>query len=205
MKSLVALLNHLLSSAWGQALLGIWPARHKRLCAELIWRAHRDQCARRLWSRPSYRRTVQRLQQLIRLDLSNTRRLKQIIAQHGWPGRTVVGPIGGQAAWLLVQHADHDLAFQQRCLPLLEQAVQDQEASTSMWAYLTDRVRVKEGRPQVYGTQLDGMLQVLPMEEETRVDERRAEVGLLPLAESIEQMRGTQLRPWLEVRAEYEA
>jgi hypothetical protein len=94
MRLFVVFLNYLLTSAFGQALLGISFGRHKRLCAELIWMAYRDQRARRTWSQPHYRRTVQRLGQLIRLDLSNTRRLKQIVAQHGWPGQSLVGPIG---------------------------------------------------------------------------------------------------------------
>jgi hypothetical protein len=200
MSFLVAFLNRLLTSAFGQAVLGIGLAKNKRLCAELIWRAYRDQRARKVWSKPHHRRTVQRLQRLIRLDLSNTRRLKQIVAQHGWPGQSLVGPIGEQAAWLLAQHADHDLAFQQYCLPLLERAVQNQEASPANWAYLIDRVRVAEGHPQVYGTQFHGALRPLPIEDATRVDERRAEVGLPPLAEYIEQMHKAQAQqpPWSE-------
>ena len=198
MRLLTVLLNPFLISAFGQALLGIGLAKNKRLCAELLWMAYRDQRARKVWSSPYYRRTVRRLQQLIRLDLANTRRLKKLVARHGWPGQCLVGPIGGQAAWLLAQHADHDLVFQQHCLALLERAVQDQEAPAANWAYLVDRVRVEEGRPQIYGTQFHGQLQPLPIEDEARVDERRAEVGLPPLAEYIEQMREARAMypPW---------
>lgn len=204
MSFLVVLVNRLLSSAFGQALLGIWFAQNKRLCAELLWRAHRDQRARKLWWQPHYHRNVQRLQQLILLDLSNSRRLKEIVAVYGWPGRSVVGPTGEQAAWLLAQHSDHDLPFQQHCLALLEQAIKNREAPAAHWAYLTDRVRVAEGRPQVYGTQFHGALQPLPIEDETRVDERRAEVGLPPLAEHVEGMRQARAHapPWHEWSAE---
>ena len=204
MRFLVDLLNRLLSTTVGQAVLGISLAKHKQLCAELIWRAHQDQHARQTWSKPQDRLTVRQFLNLIRVDLSNTRRLKQIVAQHGWPGQSLVGPIGEQSAWLLAQHADHDLAFQQHCLALLEQAMQNQEAPADQWAYLTDRVRVAEGRPQVYGSQFHGALQPLPIEDETRVDERRAKVGLPPLADHVELMRQARAQQpsWSEWSAE---
>lgn len=45
------------------------------------------------------------------IDKQNTARMKEIIRQHGWPGRTLVGEEAAQGAWLLVQHADHDVEF----------------------------------------------------------------------------------------------
>src|SRR5262249_42523708 len=38
----------------------------------------------------------------------NVEWLKQVIADRGWPGRSLVGPDAADAAWLIVQHADHD-------------------------------------------------------------------------------------------------
>jgi hypothetical protein len=55
-------------------------------------------------------------------------------------------PKRGQAAWLLVQHADHDPAFQRVCLELLGGAVRAGEADVRHHAYLTDRVLLAEGR-----------------------------------------------------------
>ncbi len=40
-----------------------------------------------------------------------------------------------------------------QCLLLMEQAVSKGEASAKDYAYLLDRVRMNQGRPQVYGTQ----------------------------------------------------
>jgi hypothetical protein len=62
------------------------------------------------------------------VDAANTARMKRIIAERGWPGRSMVGADGAQAAWLLVQHADHDPAFQRACPELLGQAVHADEA-----------------------------------------------------------------------------
>lgn len=133
MNRLAALLNLLLANSSGQAILGIILAKYKRLCAELVWMAHRDQQARQRWEQPHQPRTVHDLEQLIRIDLSNTQRLKRAVAKYGWPGERLVGPIGAQAAWLLAQHADHDTAFQKLSLGLLREAVKHQDAPLRIW------------------------------------------------------------------------
>jgi hypothetical protein len=63
----------------------------------------------------------------------------------------------------------------------LRGAVADGEASPGNLAYLEDRVRVHDGRPQLYGTQFtvaDGELQPSPIEDPQRLDARRAAAGL---------------------------
>ena len=52
------------------------------------------------------------------IDDKNRTRLKEIVDQYGWPGKSMVGKDGAQAAWLLAQHADADHAFQKKCLAL---------------------------------------------------------------------------------------
>lgn len=120
------------------------------------------------------------------VDRRNTARIREIVARAGWPDKGLVGQDGAQAAWLLVQHAD-DLAFQRHCLALLEQAGSGLVDPAHV-AYLADRVRVKEGRPQLYGTQLlerEGQLVPCPIEDEEHVDRRRARAGLPHLAEYV--------------------
>ncbi len=119
------------------------------------------------------------------VDKTNTRRMHGIIDKYGWPGKTMVGSDGAGAAFLLVQHADWDTVFQKKCLPLLQKAADEGEASKSDMAYLTHRIRVAAGREQLYGTQCswkDTIVQLEPIEDSLHVDERRAEVGLYPLA-----------------------
>ena len=119
------------------------------------------------------------------VDTKHTARMKAIIGEHGWPGHSLVGEDGAHAAWLLVQHAD--ASFMAQCLPLLERAVSAGEASAKDYAYLLDRVRMNQGKPQVYGTQFtsgaDGKLVLHPVEDVEHVDERRAAVGLPSMAE----------------------
>jgi uncharacterized iron-regulated protein len=126
-------------------------------------------------------------QEMSKVDQENTAWIKQVIERHGWPGRSLVGDNGAFAAWLLVQHADADPAFQAQCLELMKEAYEKGEVHGRELAYLTDRVLVNQGKEQRYGTQFwtppFGRLQPRPIEDETRVDDRRAEMGLEPLAE----------------------
>ena len=117
---------------------------------------------------------------------TNTERMKHIVKQIGWPTVSKVGSEASDDAWLLVQHADHDVAFQKECLDLMKKESQE-EVSEEDIAYLHDRICVNEGRPQFYGTQFTtneyGAYGPEPIENIELVDERRAEIGLKPLAE----------------------
>ena len=131
------------------------------------------------------------LKRLTDVDRANREWLRGFIDKKGWPGQKLVGFDGSDAAWLLVQHADADPAFQKQCLTLLEAAVKRRDARPTHLAYLTDRVLSGEGKKQVYGTQFttkDGRLEPRPIEDEANVDRRRAAVGLRPLAEYRKQM-----------------
>ncbi|MDQ3133898.1 MAG: hypothetical protein M3Q76_03710, partial [Acidobacteriota bacterium] len=85
------------------------------------------------------------------IDDSNTKRMRAIVRQHGWPGPELVGKDGTEAAFLLVQHSN--LAFQKEMLPLVQNAYKSGKLSGQSYALLLDRVLVGEGKLQVYGTQ----------------------------------------------------
>ena len=124
---------------------------------------------------------------MARIDGPNTERLKEIVAARGWPTRDEVGEDGRAAVFLIVQHADRDPAFQRQALDPMREAYEAGDASGGDFALLTDRVRVAEGQPQLYGSQLfmePGKAPALrPIEDSAHVDARRAEVGLPPLSE----------------------
>ncbi|WP_290001528.1 DUF6624 domain-containing protein [Algoriphagus sediminis] len=91
--------------------------------------------------------------ELIALDRQNTKRMREIIEEYGWPSYELVGEGPSNNAWLIVQHADRNPAFQARCLPLLKAAVDAGQANPSNYAYLYDRVAVSKGEKQLYATQ----------------------------------------------------
>ena len=87
------------------------------------------------------------------LDRDNSQRLKEIVAQQGWPRKSVWGERPSQAAWILLQHSP-DPEFQAEMLPLLEKLLPEKECSAPGYALLYDRVQLRHGRPQRYGSQV---------------------------------------------------
>lgn len=130
---------------------------------------------------------------ILAVDSRRLARLKEIVDQHGWPGKSLVGEDGAKAAWLLVQHATQDPDFMKRCRGLMERAVRRGEASSVDYAWLVDRVRLQQGKGQLYGTQFiqdsKGRLVLQPLKDPEEVDKRRLEMGLGPLAEYEAQLR----------------
>lgn len=129
------------------------------------------------------------------VDEANISRLGEIVAQHGWPGKTLVGEEASNVARMLVQHAD--IERQKRYLPILKAAASVGEASAWGVAMLEDRIRVNGGENQLYGSQFergpDGQCHITPIDDPSHVDERRQAVGLPPMQEylrEIEQQLG---------------
>ncbi|WP_329453440.1 ATP-binding protein (plasmid) [Streptomyces sp. NBC_01724] len=122
--------------------------------------------------------------------------LEEIVARHGWPGRSPVGEDGCRAAVTIAVHADQDRQLQGRFLAAVHEAAQQGEATPAQWAHLQDRVLVTSGRPQLYGTQYvyrpdrpGGRLELLPVAEPDALDRRRAQVGLPPHGEQAQHLR----------------
>ena len=158
---------------------------------ELLDRSKRDQDIRNALIKSGAENPDPKIRDEMRaIDRENTERMKAIVREHGWPGPELVGRDGTQAAWLIVQHSTPE--FQKQMLPLVKQAYLNKKLSGSNYALLLDRVLVHEGKPQVYGSQgrwENGVLGLQPIEDEANVDQRRAEVGLGPLADYLKGMR----------------
>ncbi len=101
--------------------------------------------------------------------------LKKIIAKVGWLDEQKVGDQGEQAAWLIVQHAS-DISFQESCLQFLQQ-LPETVSRLGYIAYLTDRILVKKGKPQVYGTQFS-YGKPFPITDPENLDKRRSQMYL---------------------------
>lgn len=120
------------------------------------------------------------------VDEANTQWLKEHVSQSGWFTISEYGAAADSAAWLLVQHADRDVAFQAEVLSILEPLVAAEETRPISYAYLYDRVAVNSKRPQRYGTQggctAGGTWEPREVERPEQVDERRTAIGLEPMA-----------------------
>lgn len=115
------------------------------------------------------------------IDSSNLAYVEMLIRNYGWPGKSFVGASGNYTVWLIIQHAD--LSTQQKYLPLLEASVQQGESREVDLVYLQDRILMREGKNQLYGTQVwtnskSGAQEFWPIEDAKHVNERREKYGL---------------------------
>ena len=123
-------------------------------------------------------------------DSINLMEVEKILDEHGWPGVDVVGASGNTALWLVIQHSS--LEVQEKYLPMMREAVSEGKALPCHLALLEDRVNVRQGRKQMYGSQPDtdpetGEYCVSSLEDPDNVDERRLDVGLDKLGEYMSQ------------------
>ncbi len=123
----------------------------------------------------------------------NAKMLNDIIDTIGYPTIDKVGKEASEAAWLVIQHSIGQPEFMRKCVTLLESAVNENKADLKNLAYLTDRIAVYEGEPQLYGTQFDwdenGNLSPHYFDNLTKVNERRQSIGLNTLKEQTEIIR----------------
>jgi len=123
----------------------------------------------------------------------NAKILNDIIDTIGYPAIDKVGKEASEAAWLVIQHAIGQPNFMRKCVELLENAVSENKADPVNLAYLTDRIAVSEGKPQLYGTQFDwdenGELSAQPFDDLAKVNQRRKSIGLNTLEEQTVIMR----------------
>jgi hypothetical protein len=127
------------------------------------------------------------------VHLENAALLDRAFDALGWPSRAKLDDDGAAAATLILQHAISRPDLQRRGLTLLLEAVEAGHANPLDAAYLSDRIAVLEGRAQVFGTQFDwdenGLLSPAPIADPNGLDDRRASVGLAPMADTIAAMR----------------
>jgi len=147
----------------------------KKIKSQLSEIFHRDQ---------SNRKKDLPADSMIYNDSINLVQVEELIAKYGWLGKSKVGEHGNITLWVVIQHAD--LPVQEKYLPLLEQSVKEGESRPQDLALLTDRILMRQGKKQLYGSQIvfnkeTGASELYPIENESEVNVRRKAVGLEPL------------------------
>ena len=90
--------------------------------------------------------------QMLRTDSTNQVRMKQLLKQFGYPGKTLVGTPTNEAAWYVIQHSPAIEDY----LPLIKKAAGKSELPFYLYAQMLDRQLMREGKEQLYGTQAMG-------------------------------------------------
>src|SRR5687768_4121445 len=76
--------------------------------------------------------------QLEELHRTHASRLRQIIAVFGWPGFSLVGEKGAQAAWRIALHSISEPAFMRQCRDMLDAASQQRDVPRWQFAIIDD-------------------------------------------------------------------
>jgi len=123
--------------------------------------------------------------QKISLEMSN--QFKDIIKSEGFPCKNKVPLNVYEAGVVLSLHLPtDDLKYIFENIELLS----TEEFLLEDKAYFIDRLRLRSGKKQLYGTQVkkdkNGKVEVLPMEDKEKVDERRKALGMSTLAEYLQ-------------------
>lgn len=126
--------------------------------------------------------------QMKKIDAENLDKVKSILDNYEWPENLTQQ--ANQTIFLVIQHAD--LETQKQYLPLVRKAVEEGKTLPSNLALLEDRMALREGKKQIYGSQVfidseTGNKYVQPLKNPETVDERRAKVGLLPMSDYLKQ------------------
>ena len=155
-----------------------------QLKQELLKMVDEDQSIRKgVMSSPEEQRPAL-TKEMEAVDSRLTTRLKEIVAQNGWPTIALVGAKASQAAATMLIHSpDHD--WQTALLPELKALVAKDKIIGSDLALLADKISISRGELQVFGTQferVEGKMVMLPVKDPEHLDERRCQYLLPPIS-----------------------
>jgi hypothetical protein len=123
-----------------------------------------------------------------------TEQVREILRQ-AFPTKRLVGEKAYEAFIALILHSDDPELMTLVATAIFSLGIEDADRAHA--AYIVDKLLVREGKPQRYGTQFSlinkkDSVVFLPVEEPEKLDARRAEIGLPPLSEYEEQIRKSQ-------------
>jgi hypothetical protein len=162
---------------------GVSHLKHPQMARELHAMVEKDQDARKA-SIAAGEADRKAWASVGRIDRANLARLRQLIRRNGWPTAADIGDDGMGDLWLLAQHSPQE--FLAQALPHLKAAAERGEIGWSTMALMIDRDLVHRGQPQIYGTQgklVDGHFVLDSVQDEAHLDERRASIGMGPIAD----------------------
>ena len=123
-----------------------------------------------------------------KINPSNIKKVKEILGKENWPDTTLIGPRGNAIICRILQHADQET--REHYIPRMKQAVLDKKLAARYLVRAEDRIATDKGELQIYGGQMKWYpktktFNVWPVYDPVNIDKRRAEIGLIPIAEHL--------------------
>ena len=132
----------------------------------------------------------------------HTAKLCQVLKTSGWPSTALVDREGVFAAFQILKNGG-TYELQRDLLPVIVAVIKKDPSQKSEFAGLFDRLRVSAGMKQLFGTQavsVGGFLVLYPIEDQQKVDARRAEFGLPKLDVYIRALEQNYRKPLIKAR-----
>lgn len=116
----------------------------------------------------------------------NEKKISAILDKSGWPKKEIIGERGNRTICNVIQHAENDIRI--KYLPMMKQAVLDKKLNPQLLVRAEDRIATETGELQIYGGQMKfypetKSFNVWPVLDPVNIDQRRAAIGLGPIAE----------------------
>ena len=108
-------------------------------------------------------------------DHRNQELVISIIENCGMPTLKEVDQRQMDAIWLGLQHSTKEI--RKKYFPYVEKAVKNGDLSKQQYALMKDRMLMDDGKPQIYGSQIENG-KLYKIENPETVNERRKEIGL---------------------------
>ncbi|AZA81993.1 hypothetical protein C1637_24505 [Chryseobacterium lactis] len=121
---------------------------------------------------------------VVEKDSANIIKVEKIIAEYGYPGKSMVGKPENKAVWLVIQHSKKIGKY----LPLIKEAGKKKEIPFRQVATMEDRYLMDQGKEQIYGSQGYGSFwseegkdyrteYIWPIKDPENVNKKRKEAG----------------------------
>jgi len=119
------------------------------------------------------------------IRINNLIEIDKLLALYGWPGEDVIGEDGGHSLFAIIQHAN--MNTRPKYVPIMRKAVTNGKCRPRYLAGIEDRIATDQGKLQIYGDQIKfypktETFDVWPIIDPENVDQRRASIGLGPIA-----------------------
>ncbi len=126
-------------------------------------------------------------------DATNYQEAKALFNNYGLPVNSLVGEELAHKYWLIVLNCNDDSWFQTGVLKAMYLAMEENDISTSDYAFLADRIRINRGKTQIYGTQIKynekaSSYEPYEIRDEKNVDQRRVLMGLAPIKKYMQEV-----------------
>ncbi len=141
-----------------------------------------------------------------KIDSINIIKVEKIIADYGYPGKTMIGEPLNTAVYYVIQHYPSKIS---KYYPLIEKAGKSGELPFKYVAMMLDRKLSMEGKEQLYGTQVfmktivnpktgksEPFEYVVPIKDPKKVNKRRKKAGFDSTVEENALRLGVVYKPY---------